>query len=74
MPAARAYLETLPLAVSYWQRHGAVADTLLQIAAEDSSDLVIMGGYGYTPMWEAMLGSTVDRLLRDCQYPMLICQ
>jgi nucleotide-binding universal stress UspA family protein len=33
-----------------------------------------MGGYGYTPMWEAMLGSAVDALLRKSQQPMLICK
>ena len=38
------------------------------------ADLLIMGGYGYSPMWEAMLGSAVDRLLRESQQPMLICK
>ncbi|MER2600405.1 MAG: universal stress protein [Caldilineales bacterium] len=74
LPQAEDYLSRFPLQVAFWQRAGAVAEVILQVAAEDDADLLIMGGYGYTPMWEAMLGSTVDRLLRQCRRPMLICQ
>lgn len=56
------------------EAHGPVADAILQAAADQEADLLIMGGYGYSPMWEAMLGSAVDQLLRECQQPMLICK
>jgi len=74
LPQAEDYLARFPVQASFWQRPGAVADTILRVAAEDRADLLVMGGYGYTPMWEAMLGSTVDRLLRDSHQPMLICR
>jgi nucleotide-binding universal stress UspA family protein len=51
-----------------------VAPAILRAAAEQEADLLILGGYGYSPMWEAMLGSAVDHLLRECQQPMLICK
>jgi nucleotide-binding universal stress UspA family protein len=56
------------------EARGAVADGILQAAADEQADLLIMGGYGYSPMWEAMLGSAVDRLLRESRQPMLICK
>jgi nucleotide-binding universal stress UspA family protein len=75
---------TLEVALDYMATHGvqahaieaqgAVADSILQAARDERADLLIMGGYGYSPMWEAMLGSAVDRLLREFQQPMLICK
>jgi nucleotide-binding universal stress UspA family protein len=80
----RASAGTLEAALDYMAAHGvqahaikaqgAVADSILQAARDQRADLLIMGGYGYSPMWEAMLGSAVDRLLRECQQPMLICK
>jgi nucleotide-binding universal stress UspA family protein len=71
---ARGYLEGHGIQAYYVEAHGPVPDAILQAAADQQADLLIMGGYGYSPMWEAMLGSAVDRLLRECQQPMLICQ
>lgn len=72
--AARAYLEAQGIAAHYLEMHGPVAPAILQAAAEQEADLLILGGYGYSPMWEAMLGSAVDQLLRECRQPMLICK
>jgi nucleotide-binding universal stress UspA family protein len=33
-----------------------------------------MGGYGYSPLLEVMLGSTVDQVLRESSLPTLICR
>jgi nucleotide-binding universal stress UspA family protein len=80
----RASTATLEAALAYTAAHGVagqaieaqgpVADAILHAAADQDADLLIMGGYGYTPMWEAMLGSAVDALLRASQQPMLICK
>ena len=80
----RTGVSTLEAAFDYMTAHGvqahaieaqgAVADSILRAADDEQADLLIMGGYGYSPMWEAMLGSAVDRLLRECQQPMLICK
>jgi len=84
MEPGRANASTLDVARDYFAAHGIeaptveaqgdVADAILQAAADERADLLIMGGYGYSPMWEAMLGSAVDRLLRESRQPMLICK
>ncbi len=72
--AAQTYLEAHGVEACYLAMQGGVADGILQAAADHQADLLIMGGYGYTPMWEAMLGSAVDHLLRESRQPMLICK
>jgi len=52
----------------------AVGDSILRAVAEEDCDLILMGGYGVGPMVEAVLGSTVDRVLRKSMRPMLICR
>ncbi|NIN69699.1 MAG: universal stress protein, partial [Anaerolineae bacterium] len=37
-------------------------------------NLIIMGGYGYSPVLEVVLGSTVDQVLRHSRHPTLICR
>ncbi len=74
LEAALAYTAAHGVAARPVEAHGPVADAILQTAADEQADLLIMGGYGYTPMWEAMLGSAVDALLRASQQPMLICK
>jgi nucleotide-binding universal stress UspA family protein len=72
---ARAYLEGHGvLQAAFVKEKGPVAETVLQVAEAQASDLLIMGGYGYRPVWEVMLGSAVDRLLRTSHRPMLICR
>lgn len=74
LDAARRAVEAYGVSARYVAAHGAVADGILQAAVDHQADLIIMGGYGYGPMWEAMLGSAVDYLLRDSQQPLLICK
>jgi len=74
LEVARAYMEAHGIQARTIEARGAVADAILQAAADEQADLLIMGGYGYSPMWEAMLGSAVDRLLRESHQPMLICK
>ena len=51
-----------------------VSETILQTAEAQKSDLIIMGGYRAHPVVAAMLGSSVDQVLRESKRPMLICQ
>jgi nucleotide-binding universal stress UspA family protein len=53
---------------------GGAAEAILESAASADADLVIMGGYGYAPLLERVLGSTVDRLLRESPIPVLVCR
>jgi nucleotide-binding universal stress UspA family protein len=36
--------------------------------------LIIMGGYGFSPVMEIVLGSAVDEVLRTSRRPVLICR
>jgi nucleotide-binding universal stress UspA family protein len=53
---------------------GPVAETLRRTAREQESDLIIMGGYGFRPLLDVMLGSTVNDVLRWREWPVLICR
>jgi nucleotide-binding universal stress UspA family protein len=49
-------------------------DVILRIMQQEEADLLLMGGYGYQPLIKAFLGSTVDRILREAWFPVLICR
>jgi len=51
---------------------GRVADAILAAAKFQHSSLIVVGGYGYAPVLELALGSTVDELLRRSGLPTLI--
>jgi nucleotide-binding universal stress UspA family protein len=72
--AARLYLEERQVEAHYYYEHGNVEDILLRIAGTQKSSLLIMGGYGFSPMLEMVLGSVLDRILREICIPVLICQ
>jgi nucleotide-binding universal stress UspA family protein len=54
--------------------NGPVAETILQAAEAYDNDLILMGGYGYGPVAEVVLGSAVDGVLRASGQPVLICR
>ncbi len=78
--------ETLDRAQSYLAEHGVgatfidieksgpTAEAILETAQEQESDLIVMGGYGHSPMVEVVLGSAVDQVLRESLVPTLICR
>jgi nucleotide-binding universal stress UspA family protein len=70
---AAVYLEKHHVTAETIAEHGPAAEKILQIAKEKDTDLLIMGGYGYGSVLEVVLGSVVDRVLRECHRPMLIC-
>jgi nucleotide-binding universal stress UspA family protein len=53
---------------------GPVAEVILSTAGAHDSDLILMGGYGYSPVVEVVLGSAVDEVLRASRQPVLICR
>lgn len=72
---ARAYLEWHEITATYITRaEGVASSAMLEVAAEHSCNLLVLGGYGQHPMIEMMVGSSVDRLLRDSRWPLLICR
>jgi nucleotide-binding universal stress UspA family protein len=71
---AQSYLETHGVQAVFVKESGPVAEAILKTADEHQSDLIIMGGYGHSPVLEVVLGSAVDQVLRASQRPMLICR
>ena len=71
---AKEYLETHGVPAAFVQARGPVAEAILETAEEQGCDLILMGGYGHSPVMEAMLGSVVDLVLRASRQPVLICR
>jgi nucleotide-binding universal stress UspA family protein len=71
---AREYLEAHGVSASYMLESGPTAETILKASDEHQCDWLIMGGYGYNPLIEVVLGSVVDQVLRESQKPILICR
>jgi nucleotide-binding universal stress UspA family protein len=71
---AKRYLERHGIDAAYVEKRGGVGQTILEAAAEFESDLIVMGGYGFNPVLEIVLGSAVDQVLRESRLPVLICR
>lgn len=71
---AQEYLVEHDVEADYVEEIGSVAEVLLSTAGQRGCDFIIMGGYGFSPMLEVMLGSTVDQVLRANRLPTLICR
>jgi nucleotide-binding universal stress UspA family protein len=71
---ARQYLQSRRVHAFYLLERGDAASALQRAAEARGSDLIIMGGYGFRPLLEVILGSTVDEVLRWRRWPVLICR
>jgi nucleotide-binding universal stress UspA family protein len=71
---AAEYLEQLGVQATLVSEYGPVAEVILQTAKAHDSDLILMGGYGHSPLAEVVLGSAVDGVLRASSQPVLICR
>ncbi len=75
---AQQYLELHGVAAQYQlierKNNESVAEAILGVVADSCCDVILMGGYGAGPVVEAVLGSTVDRVLRESPRPVLICR
>jgi nucleotide-binding universal stress UspA family protein len=74
LSGAAAYLESWGVEATLVQQEGPVADALLQAADAHGSDLILMGGYGHSPIVELLSGSVVDKVLRSSKQPVLLCR
>jgi nucleotide-binding universal stress UspA family protein len=68
---ARRYLERHGVEATFVEKQGPVGQSILAAAEEYGSELIVMGGYS-NPVLEIVLGSTVDTILQDGRYPVLI--
>jgi nucleotide-binding universal stress UspA family protein len=72
---AKAYLDKQGVAnVTYVLRPKPIGDSLLEAADAYKSNLVIMGGFGFRPVLNLVLGSTVNQILSEFKQPILICR
>lgn len=71
---ARIYLQQHDIEATYVQQPGDPAQIILNTAKAEEISLIIMGGYGQSPLIEAVLGSVVDQVLRTRNRPILICR
>ncbi|MBU0491618.1 MAG: universal stress protein [Chloroflexi bacterium] len=71
---AKEYLSMRDVPATFTERAGPADETVLAVAQEHACDLLIMGGYGHSPMVEVMRGSVVDEVMRVSQQPLLICR
>jgi nucleotide-binding universal stress UspA family protein len=71
---ARNYLEEHDISAEYRMERGKVGETILRNCQNDECDFVILGGYGFAPVLEVVLGSTVDAVLRQSCQPVLVCR
>ena len=71
---ARRYFEFHETPVDYVQAERDAATLILQTAAQRDCDLILLGSYGAHPVVEVVLGSTVDRVLRESRRAVLICR
>jgi nucleotide-binding universal stress UspA family protein len=71
---AKAYLESHSIQAGYFLESGQPAEAILKVRQQEGCDLIIMGGYGLSPLLEFVLGSVVDQVLRESEVPTLICR
>ncbi len=71
---ARTYLEQHGVHATYVEANGPAGDTIVNTAGAYHCDVVVVGGYGTSPLVEAVFGSTVDHILRASGRPTLICR
>jgi len=70
---ARAYFDLHELEPEFLAVEGTM-DTFLEVSKEKDINLILMGGYSGTALKEVFIGSLVNHLLREFEYPILICR
>lgn len=71
---AREYLEAQGVQATYVQESGPAAKAIHDAAQVHACDLILMGGYGRSPLVTAMRGSIVDDLVQISELPVLFCR
>lgn len=69
---ARTYLASLGLDADLVQRSGSVVDAILDTAAEQDCDLILLGSYKYSRWLERVTGGVTERVVARSAVPVLI--
>jgi len=70
---ARAYLELHEVEADFVTVGGSF-DAFLNVSREKGINMILMGGYSGNAFKEVVIGSLVNYLLREFEYPILICR
>lgn len=71
---ARNYLDRFPLNAQYIISNVPVSEQISMMHQSDDIDLILIGGYSGNTLIDIMLGSVVDKVMREIQLPILICR
>jgi nucleotide-binding universal stress UspA family protein len=71
---ARDYLQNNGVKAEYVEVDGPAGDAILEVAHAQRVNLIVMGGFGKSPLINVAVGSTVDQMLREFGKPILICR
>ena len=71
---AKDYLSKQHVSASYKLMEGDPADAILSTADTSKSNIILMGGYGFRPVIEMVVGSAVDRVLKESNVPVFLCR
>lgn len=75
MERARSYLQQHGIKdVNYVLKKGDIADLILETAAEQGCNYLVMGGFSFRSLRNLTLGSSAVRVLLEYPHPMLICR
>ena len=70
----RDYLQKNGVKAEYVEVDGPAGDAILEVARAQKVNLIVMGGFGKSPLINVAVGSTVDQILREFGQPILICR
>jgi nucleotide-binding universal stress UspA family protein len=72
MQSARGKLQKAGCRTSFLIRQGAIAETILQTAAEIKADVIVMSTHGRSGIQRWLLGSVADRIVTHSNVPVLL--
>ena len=52
---------------------GHPAEKILEAAASQKCDLIVLGAYGHSPFMKVFFGSTVDEVIHQAELPVMVC-
>jgi nucleotide-binding universal stress UspA family protein len=73
LKAACRYLGERGIEATMIAAKGEPGQAILEAVESADANLILMGGYGFGPVLELVLGSTVHQVLRETSVPVLIC-
>jgi nucleotide-binding universal stress UspA family protein len=68
----RAYAEQKSWRIQWAKAHGHAADEIVACAAEQKTDLIVMGTHGHSALGNVILGSVTTGVLARCKIPVLL--